>query len=136
MTGDMAGAEALVGTTPLDCYVCVRMRGKIAAAGRDWPTAEHWFAEAVRQGPSIPMAYSDWGEMLLAKGDPAGAIAKFDLAHQKGPRFADPLKGWGDALARQGQWSDALAKYDEALKDAPAWQALHQARDAAARRAS
>jgi tetratricopeptide (TPR) repeat protein len=133
MTGDLAGARALVATTPLDCYDCVRMRGKIAAAGRDWPGAERWFAEAVRQGPSIPMAYSDWGEMLMAKGDLSGAIGRFDLAHQKGPHFADPLKGWGDALARQGRWSDALAKYDEALRYAPAWPELHQARNAAAR---
>ena len=59
-----------------------------------------------------------------------------DLAHQKGPHFADPLKGWGDALARQGRWHDALAKYDEALKYAPAWLALQQARDAAARHAN
>jgi len=136
MTGDLAGAQALVATTPLDCYVCVRMRGKIAAAGRDWPTAERWFAEAMRQGPSLPMAYSDWGEMLVTKGDLAGAIDKFELAHQKGPHFADPLKGWGDALTREGKWSDALAKYDEALKYAPAWLELHQARDGAARHAS
>jgi hypothetical protein len=46
------------------------------------------------------------------------------------------LKGWGDALARQGKWGPALSKYDDALKNAPAWMALHQARDAAALRNS
>jgi hypothetical protein len=49
--------------------------------------------------------------------------------------YAEPLKGWGDALARQDHWGDVLAKYDEVLKYAPAWKELHQARDAAARRA-
>ena len=39
-------------------------------------------------------------------------------------------------LAREGRWREALAKYDEALKSAPAWAALHQARDAAARHRS
>lgn len=129
MTGDMAGAQAMVATTPLDCYNCVRMRGRIALAGRDFPGAERWFAEAVRQAPSIPMAYSDWGDALLAKGDVAGAIAKFRIAHQNGPHFADPLKGWGNSLARQGKLSDAVTKYDEALKYAPAWPELQNARE-------
>ncbi len=71
----------------------------------------------------------------MARGDLAGALAEIEKAHQTGPHWADPLKVWGDVLARQGQWRSALAKYDEALKDAPAWVELHQARDAAARRA-
>jgi tetratricopeptide (TPR) repeat protein len=132
--GDLAGAEALIATTPADCYLCVRVRGQIASARKDWLAGDHWFTKGAGQAPSLPFAYSDWGEMLLAKGDLAGAIGKFQIAHAKGPRFADPLKGWGDALARQGKWNDALAKYDEALKDAPAWPELRQARDAASRR--
>ena len=134
-SGDIAGAQTLIATTPLDCYLCVRVRGMIAAEAKDWPTAERWFAEAARQGPSLPFAYTEWGEMRLAKGDLPGAIAVFEIAHRDGPQFADPLKGWGDALARQGQWGEALGKYDLALAAAPAWQALRQARDEAARRA-
>lgn len=135
MDGDLPSARTVIAPTALDCYRCVDARGQIEAVARDWPRAEHWFAEAVRQGPSLPFAYLHWGEMLLTKGDVAGAIAKFDLAHQKGPRFADPLKAWGDALARQGQWQAALTRYDEALTYAPAWRELRQARDAAAKRA-
>ena len=123
-TGDVAGAQALIATTPLDCYLCLRVRGQIAAQARDWPTAERWFADAAHQAPSLPFAWSEWGQMRLAKGDLAGAIAVFQIAHEKGPHFADPLKGWGDALARQGRWSDARVRYDEALKYAPAWRAL------------
>ena len=133
-SGDVVGAQALIATTPSDCDLCVRTRGLIATEAKDWPTAERWFAEAGRTAPSLPFAFSEWGEMRLAKGDLTGAIAVFQIAHRNGPRFADPLKGWGDALARQGRWSEALAKYDEALKYASAWQALHQARDQAARR--
>jgi hypothetical protein len=40
---------------------------------------------------------------------------------------------WGDVLLKQGQVQQALVKYDQALKYAPNWQALHQARDAAAK---
>jgi tetratricopeptide (TPR) repeat protein len=135
-TGDVAGAQALIAQTSLDCYLCIRIRGQIAAIQRDWPTAERWFAEAVRQAPSLPFAYSEWGEVELAKGDNNGALEEFAAAHQRGPHFADPLKGWGDALARQGQWSSALAKYDEALEYAPNWKELKTAREAAAKQKS
>jgi tetratricopeptide (TPR) repeat protein len=135
-TGDVAGAEALISATPLDCYLCVRIRGQIAAIQRDWPSAERWFAGAVRQAPSMPFAYSEWGDIRLSKGDTDGALEKFAAAHQHGPHFADPLKGWGDALARQGEWSSALGKYDEALKYAPNWKELKAAREAAAKQKS
>ena len=98
-----------------------------------WPAADRWFAEAVRQAPSLPAAYAEWGEARLARGDLDGAIAKFSLAHERGPRFADPLKGWGDALGRQGRWSEAVRRYDQALADAPAWRDLIRAHAVAAR---
>ena len=128
--GDVAGAETLVSATPLDCYLCVRARGRIAAIKQDWTSAERWFAEAARQAPSLPFAFSEWGEMRLAKGDIDDAIAKFETAHRKTPHFADALKGWGDALARRGQAQTALAKYEEALKYAPNWKELNEAREA------
>jgi tetratricopeptide (TPR) repeat protein len=113
----------------------VRIRGQIAAAKGDWKTSDGWFREATRQAPSIPFAYSEWADARLARGDAAGAIALYRIAHAREPRFADPLKGWGDALARQGRWGEAVGKYDEALKNAPAWAAARQARAAAAMRA-
>jgi tetratricopeptide (TPR) repeat protein len=131
--GDLAGAEALISTTPLDCYLCVRVRGQVSAIKRDWPTAERWYSEAVRQAPSLPFAFSEWGDMRLAKGDIEGAIANFTTAHKKSPHFADALKGWGEALARQGHAKAALAKFDEALECAPNWKELREAREAAAK---
>ncbi len=132
MTGDTASATALISQTPTDCYLCVRTRAKIAAAAGDAATADHWFAEAVRQAPDLPMAYYEWGEALLARGDLAGALRELSLAHHKGPHFADALKAWGDVLVMQGHPEQALEKYDEALKYAPSWAALKQARDGAA----
>ena len=131
MTGDTAAATALISQTPTDCYLCVRTRAKIAAAAGDSTTADRWFAEAVRQAPDLPTAYTEWGQALLARGDLAGAARELSLAHDKGPRFADPLKTWGDVLVKQGHPDQALSKYDEALKYAPDWAALKQARETA-----
>ncbi|MBV8683386.1 MAG: hypothetical protein JO111_10960 [Caulobacteraceae bacterium] len=131
-TGDLKGAATLIGSTPLDCYLCVRVRAEVAEASGDRAGADRWYAEAVRQAPHIPFAYVEWGAAKLARGDVSGAIADFQTAHRLEPRFADPLKYWGDALARQRAWSEAVAKYDQALRLAPAWQAARQARDAAA----
>jgi tetratricopeptide (TPR) repeat protein len=124
-TRDRAGAFALIERTPLDCYACVGMRGNIDTVAKNWGGAAFWFADAVRQASSIPLAYSDWGAMLLAKGDLDGAIAKFELAHEKGPHFADPLEMWGEALIAKNRSDLALAKFAEADKYAPNWGRLH-----------
>jgi tetratricopeptide (TPR) repeat protein len=123
--GNYSGAHALIAATPLDCYLCVRMRGKIRAAERNWDSAAYWFAEAVKQGPSLPFADTDWGEMLLHRGDYDAAIAKFKRAKANGPHFADPLEMWGEALMRQNRSDLALAKFAEAGKYAPNWARLH-----------
>jgi tetratricopeptide (TPR) repeat protein len=79
----------------------------------------------VKQAPDIPIAWSDWGEMLLQKGDYDGAIAKFAVANSKGPHFADPLEMWGEALIAKNRSDLALAKFAEADKYAPNWGRLH-----------
>ncbi len=123
--GRHSDAEALEAKLPDDCYDCVVDRGLIAAMRRDWTTAERWFTEAVRLGPSLPFAYLEWGRMLLAKGDIAGAIDQFELARQKGPHFADPAEMWGEALMRRHDYSGAVEKFETADKDAPHWGRNH-----------
>lgn len=123
--GDIAAARELIAPTPVDCYDCVRMRGRIDAAARNWAGAAFWFAFAEREGPSIPGALSDWGNMLLAKGDPDAAIAKFAAANTKGPHYADPLEGWGEALMRANRSDLALDKFATANRFAPNWGRLH-----------
>ncbi|HVU21263.1 MAG TPA: hypothetical protein VHE09_11080 [Rhizomicrobium sp.] len=125
-TGDFTAAWATIARTPLDCYFCLRVRGQIAAEQKNWSGAAHWFARAVALAPSIPFAYSEWGRMLMAKGDFAGAIAKFEQAHSKGPRFADPLEMWGEALIAKNRSDLAVVKFEEATKYAPNWKRLHQ----------
>jgi tetratricopeptide (TPR) repeat protein len=120
-SGDVAAAQALIGKTPLDCYLCLRVRGQVSARARDWPGAERWFAEAVRQAPSPPYAYLEWGQMMLDKGDVDGAIAKLAIAHQKGPHYADPLELMGEALMRKGDYAGAAAEFAKANRYAPHW---------------
>jgi tetratricopeptide (TPR) repeat protein len=125
MTGDVKGAHALIDRTPLDCYTCMRNRADIDAAERKWGGADYWFARAIRAAPSIPIACSDRGRVLLEKGDADAAIAQFEQAHVKGPHFADPLEMWGEALMSQNRSDLALAKFEEADKYAPNWGRLH-----------
>ncbi len=124
-TGDFAHAHALIDRTPADCYLCLRMRGNIDALQKNRSGAEYWFADAAKHAPSIPFADTDWGAMLLAKGDPNGAIEKFRDANLKSPHFADPLEMWGEALMQKNRADLALAKFEEANTYAPNWGRLH-----------
>ena len=124
-TGDFEAAWNEIGRTPQDCYLCLRVRGEIAAMEKDWNGSSRWFVRAAALAPSIPFAYAEWGAMLMAKGDLDGAIAKFEIAHQKGPHFADPLEMWGEVLIAKNRSDLALAKFEEAAKCAPKWGRLH-----------
>jgi tetratricopeptide (TPR) repeat protein len=123
--GMFAFAHVLIDRTPHDCYLCMRMHGDIDAQQKRWGGATYWFARAVKDAPSIPFAYADWGGMLLAKGDVDAAIEKFRAARAKGPHFADPLELWGEALMRKNRSDLAIAKFAEADKYAPNWGRLH-----------
>lgn len=125
MLGNVDGAKRRIEHTPLNCDLCGRMRGRIAAVEHRWAAAAYWFGMVSARTPSIPFADTDWGMMLLQKGDPAAAIEKFKSAHRKGPHFADPLEGWGEALMLQNRSDLALAKFKEANAYAPNWGRLH-----------
>ncbi|HEY5411560.1 MAG TPA: hypothetical protein VIJ94_12620, partial [Caulobacteraceae bacterium] len=105
--------------------LCLRVRGQIAAQTMDWVGADRWFAEAVRQGPSLPFADAEWGQALLARGDADGGIKRLEQARQKAPRFADPEEIWGEALMRKGDQRGAIERFAAADKDAPMWGRNH-----------
>jgi tetratricopeptide (TPR) repeat protein len=123
--GEFDKADAILKTLPEDCDICMRMRGKVEAARRNWAAAAHWFALVAARSPDIPFADTDWGQMLFAKGDTDGAIAKFQAAHKIGPHIADPLEMWGEALIAKNRSDLALAKFEEANRYAPNWGRLH-----------
>ncbi len=123
--GNFTHAHELIDHSAIDCYLCVRVRGNVAALENDWNAAEQWYARAVALAPSIPFAYLEWARMRAARGDLDGAIAKLEVAHEKGPHFADPLEMWGEALIAKNRSDLALAKFEEADKYAPNWGRLH-----------
>ena len=123
--GRVAEALALVGATPLDCHPCVMARGEIAALAGQPALADHWFSEAVKMAPSLPMAATAWGRVLLDRGQPDRAIAQFEIANTRGPHFADPLSWWGEALLAKGETRAAIKKFREADKYAPKWGRNH-----------
>jgi tetratricopeptide (TPR) repeat protein len=125
--GQVDEARALIDQTPLDCYNCVVARGHVAALAGNRRAAEHWWREAIRIGPSIPMGYEALGRSRLQAGDAAGALSLFRTAGEKGPRWADPVKGEADALVRLGRTREALRRYAAAAERAPRWGALHLA---------
>jgi len=123
--GHFAKAEALIAGTPVDCYPCLIARAKIAEMQDQHARADAWFAQAAAAGPSLPLAHTEWGHVLLERGDANGAIAKFALARQRGPRFADPLVYWGEALMAKNQSHLAPAKFRQAETLAPNWGRLY-----------
>jgi tetratricopeptide (TPR) repeat protein len=123
--GNLQAGQRLVALTPLDCNLCLRMRGRIAELAGNRPLAAGWYAKANTDAPSYPFALTDWGAMLLHHGDPADAIAKFREANRRVPRFADALELWGEALIADNRSDLAAAKFAEAALYAPKWGRLH-----------
>jgi tetratricopeptide (TPR) repeat protein len=123
--GDFKGAHAMIDKTPDDCVACLRLRGRIDGLQHRWAAADYWFRRAVDAAPSVPFGYTDWGQMLLMKGDADAAIAQFAQARAKGPHYADPLEMWAEALMLKNRSDLALAKFAEADKYAPNWGHLH-----------
>lgn len=132
LTGHAASADAAFarGGRRVSCYSFhadnLERQGQRAKA-------DAAYARAVALAPSLPFAGNRWGLALLARGDTAGALAKFAAASARGPHWADPLAGAGDALAKQGRWAEARVKYDAALAYAPNWLSLRTAAAAARR---
>jgi len=122
---DFKSARSLIDASPLDCAVCLRIRGRIDEEEKNWAGAEYWFRRAASYAPSMPFADTDWGHMLLVKGDADGAIVKLTRAHLVGPKFADPIEYWGEALMMKNRSDLALAKFADANSDAPHWGRLH-----------
>ncbi|HEY5339205.1 MAG TPA: tetratricopeptide repeat protein [Rhizomicrobium sp.] len=125
LTGDFVQAHALIAETPLDCASCLMYRARIDALQKNWAGSDYWFRRVTQFAPSNPLYWSQWGRMLLEKGDYDRAIATFKIAHEKGPHFADPLEGWGEALMGKNRSDLAVAKFEEAGKSAPNWGRLH-----------
>lgn len=115
---------------------CWAYRGDALEHAGDLAAAERVWAEGLKVVPDLPWIYLRRGLSEQHRGDLKDAEADLATASAKAPHWADPLKAWGDVLLSEGRNADALVKFNEALKYAPAWTALHQARDSLARNQS
>ena len=131
IVGRIAEAEAVFKRTG-NWAACTAMHGDALARSGDVAGAQRVWADGLKIGPDLSPVYLHRGLWELSQNNLTAAASDEQAAHVRSPHWADPLKAWGDVLAKQGQWREALRKYDAALTYAPAWEALHAARDGAA----
>ena len=124
-TGRVQDARNLIARTPLDCTLCLEMRGRVAEAAGDPASAAYWFGRAIADAPSLPFSYVDWGKLLVRRHDIDGAIALYRAANLKSPHYADALELWGEALMLENRSDLAIAKFADAARYAPNWARLH-----------
>ena len=124
-TGRLHEAQALIGKTPTDCYLCLRRRAEVAEVAGDRAGMDRGYAEAVRQAPSLVAAQIEWGQALLRRGAPDAALRQFQAALRIGPRAADAFEGWGEALAAKGDMAGAVKQYVQSAELNPRWGRLH-----------
>jgi tetratricopeptide (TPR) repeat protein len=130
LAGNLARAAAALtaGGRFVDCY---RYHADLLDAQGDWPAAQAAYAAAVALAPDLPAAYYSWGLALARHNDRRGAIRKLQAAIRRGPNWAEPQAALGRLYAAEQRWFDAVRADDAALADAPAWQEVRDARDAA-----
>lgn len=98
-----AAARAAAPTTPDPVEIAME-----AEASGTAPTGE---ASALLRRQSLLIAFVERGQMLMTRGDTAGAIGFHEQAVERGPRWADPQNYWGDALMAQRDEHGAIRKY-------------------------
>ena len=117
--GRTADAATAIAPTRLDCYPCLVARGEVAAAQRDVPAATRWFAEAARQGPSLPQADFQWGRMLAANDNRPAALAHFAVAAKRAPGWYEPPYASGRLLIEAHLFGEARTQLAKAHAAAP-----------------
>ena len=117
--GRTADAAKAIAPTRLDCYPCLVARGEVAAAQRDLPAATRWFAEAARQGPSLPQADYQWGRMLAVNDNRPAALAHFAVATKRAPGWYEPPNAAGRLLIAAHRFGEARAQLEKAHAAAP-----------------
>lgn len=117
--GRAADAAKAIAPTRGDCYPCLVARGEVAAAQRDAQAATRWFAEAARQGPSLPQADYQWGRMLAANDNAPAALAHFAVAAKRSPGWYEPPYAAGRLLIAEHRFGEARAQLEKAHRAAP-----------------
>lgn len=93
--------------------------GVIAYQARDYDRALGLIAAAIKIFPDSATFHSNYGLVLLDKGDVAGALTSFDRATMLGPNFASAFSNKGNALHILGRYPEALVNCEKAVALAP-----------------
>ena len=126
MTGDFRGAHAEIDRTPGDCDLCLRMRGKIDAAEKNYAGGAFWFARGNESGAIHTLCLCRLGpDASRARAMPTAQSRNSSSPIEKGPHFADPLEGWGEALMAQNRPIWRWRNSRKPTKYAPNWGRLH-----------
>lgn len=120
-TGALAEAQALLARLPDTSYYVQVARGQVAEIAGDRAAADRWFARTLREAPEVPLAYLEWGRILLARGTPDTAIATLAAGARKAPNYADLQLVWGEALLAKGDAAGAHKRLAAAVTLAPRW---------------
>lgn len=91
--------------------------------------AEHHYQRAVAQPISAHLklgAYTNWGNLLLEKGDLPGAKARFQQAVEISPKVAVAQVNLGLALKALGDLEGAIARYQQAIQLKPDYAEAYQ----------
>lgn len=119
--GQPDAAAEILRATPNDCYFCERLRGRVDAARGDVRNADIRFANAIRQAPSLPFAYTDWAAAKLARRDATNALKLISAALTRSPNYPEANMLKGDVEMALGDKPAAIVAYRHALQLAPAW---------------
>ena len=117
--GRAGDAATAIAPTRGDCYPCLVARGEVAAAQRDFAGAARWFAEAARQGRSLPQADFEWGRMLAANSNGPAALTHFAVAAKRAPGWYEPPYAAGRLLIAGHRFGEARAQLEKAHAAAP-----------------
>ncbi len=93
--GDVAAAEALVAPLPTDCYSCLRARAEVAAAKRDWPAMNRWYAEAAPPDPVLALRVLRLGPGAAGRGRPRRRHRRAEDRPLQGPALRRSAGGPG-----------------------------------------
>ncbi|HEX6037570.1 tetratricopeptide repeat protein [Longimicrobium sp.] len=92
---------------------------RLSLRARDMAPAVAQLSEAVQIAPDDPVMQYEYGNALLASGNPQEAITHYQQAIVLEPYFADPYLRLGIALQSAGQNEGAVAAYRAYLERAP-----------------
>ncbi len=92
---------------------------------RDWRGNPELFAAAARSSPNSALAQSHLGNILLQRGDLAGARQALERSLQIYPEFSDGHNSLGAVLERQGEIDAALLAYQTAIDLSPDYRPPH-----------